>query len=196
MLDPEASVPVIRAARATDLPMLYRAELIYMRKIEPESVQGWIDATDRNLELWTGNLERGIVAEVDGVPAGVALWMVQGQEQEQDQVDVAAIVSIHVLGQFRRRGVAHRLLDACVQDSRAHGYSTITLGVHRSNPARSLYERYGFVADDPSGATTGATTGDHLYFSLDDAKTADDAATRAARSAAQHATPGAADQRV
>jgi len=118
--------------------MLYRSELQYMREIEPASVESWIRATDRNLELWTSNFDRAFVVEVDGVTAAIALWAVTGE-------GVATLITIHVLDAFRRRGLAGLLLETTVEDARAAGLSTMELGVQRDNPARRLYESHGFV---------------------------------------------------
>ena len=120
--------------------MLYRCELLYMREIESEHVDKWLQAVDRNLELWTKNLSRARVIDIGGQPAGIMLWMPLPE-------GVAVLVTIHVLPQFRRQGLGQCLLERFVSDASASGSSTLTLGVHKVNPARELYEQAGFRAD-------------------------------------------------
>jgi ribosomal protein S18 acetylase RimI-like enzyme len=132
-----------RVATATDLPLLYRQELAYMRQIEPESVDNWIAATDRNLQMWADNLRHSRVAEVDGTAAGIALWM--------PTEEGAVLVTIHVLDEFRRRGLGRILLDAFRAGARYEGARVLTLGVHRDNPAESLYLGAGFARTGVDG---------------------------------------------
>lgn len=49
-----------------------------------------------------------------------------------------------VLPAFRGRGVGTALLERMLTQLRATGLAAVSLSVARSNPARSLYERYGF----------------------------------------------------
>jgi ribosomal-protein-alanine N-acetyltransferase len=145
------SALAVRAAEPTDLPMLYRSELLYMREIESEQVGRWLRAVDRNLELWTRNLPRARVIDRAGLPAGIMLWIPLPNE-------VAVLVTIHVLPQLRRQGLGQRLLERFISDASADGFSTLQLGVHKNNPVRGLYEKAGFRqthADD-----------DYLHYSM------------------------------
>ncbi|QCO99966.1 GNAT family N-acetyltransferase [Arthrobacter sp. 24S4-2] len=141
----------IRAAEPTDLPMLYRSELQYMREIESDQLERWMQAIDRNLELWTANLPRARVAEADGVPAGIMLWMPLPD-------DAAVLVTIHVLPEFRRQGFGWLLLEQFISDALSAGTRTLTLGVHLNNPARALYEQAGFVRTHDEDS--------YLYYAL------------------------------
>ena len=132
-----------RPATPDDLPMIYRAELAYIRDIEPDAEQAWMRATDRNLELWVANLPRTMVAEVDGEPAGFLMWMPTGA--------TATVVTVQVLPAYRRRGLGGRLLDSVAAEGRV-----VELGVHRANPARALYDAAGF--------TQVGTDGDYLLY--------------------------------
>ena len=142
---------VLRPAEPTDLPMLYRSELLYMREIESEHVDKWLQAVDRNLELWTTNLSRARVLDIGGLPAGIMLWMPLHE-------GVAVLVTIHVLPQFRRQGLGQCLLERFVSDASASGSSTLTLGVHKNNPARELYELAGFERTHADS--------EYLYYSM------------------------------
>jgi ribosomal-protein-alanine N-acetyltransferase len=60
--------------------------------------------------------------------------------------DEMEILNLAVLPEFRRRGIARRLLDAVLHISRRRGMKKGFLDVKESNtPAISLYEDYGFV---------------------------------------------------
>ena len=144
-------VRTIRPAEPTDLPMLYRSELQYMRDIEGGQLGRWMQAIDRNLELWTTNLPRARVAEVGGVPAGIMLWMPLPE-------GAAVLVTLHVLPDLRRQGIGRLLLDTFITDARTGGSTSLTLGVHRGNPARALYEGAGFVRTGEEDA--------YLYYAL------------------------------
>jgi ribosomal protein S18 acetylase RimI-like enzyme len=114
-----------------------------MQTIEPDQLAAWTEATDRNLELWTANLERAFVAEIDGEAAGYSIWM--------HRDGGAVLVTIHVLPGHRRHGLGTLLLHAFLDDAAGHGYSRCELGVHRDNPIRGLYERAGFVHTSEDG---------------------------------------------
>ena len=49
-----------------------------------------------------------------------------------------------VLPAFRGRGIGTALLERMLTQLRATGLAAVSLSVARSNPARGLYERYGF----------------------------------------------------
>lgn len=58
------------------------------------------------------------------------------------------IQRIAVLPQYRRCGLARKMMDAMVDYARTRQASAISLEVRESNaPARSLYESYGFQAE-------------------------------------------------
>jgi ribosomal protein S18 acetylase RimI-like enzyme len=142
---------VLRPAEPTDLPMLYRSELMYMREIESEHVDKWLQAVDRNLELWATNLSRARVIDIGGQPAGIMLWMPLPE-------GVAVLVTIHVLPEFRRQGLGQHLLERFVADASASGCSTLNLGVHKNNPARGLYEKADFERTHADS--------EYLYYSM------------------------------
>lgn len=77
------------------------------------------------------------VAEVDGKIAGyVGAWGVFGETE---------ITNVCVDEQYRRQGIAGKLLDALVEDARQKGVDIFFLEVRNSNiSAISLYESKGF----------------------------------------------------
>jgi ribosomal protein S18 acetylase RimI-like enzyme len=132
-----------RTADAGDLPFVHEGELAYIREHEPEHEAAWLGAIDRNRELWSANLERTIVLEVDGRPIGYAMWAVLD--------GTATVVTLHVQPAQRRHGLGRTLLDLLVDDVSANGHSELALGVHRANPARRLYESTDFTAAGEEG---------------------------------------------
>jgi ribosomal protein S18 acetylase RimI-like enzyme len=132
--------PTLRPATPADLPAIFRAERAYIRDIEPDQMSVWLDAVDRNLALWIANLERTTTAEIDGVPAGFVMWM---EHPAPDQF-AATLVTIEVFPEHRRRGLGRILLERYEQEAANAGKTVLRLGVHETNPARSLYENSGY----------------------------------------------------
>lgn len=139
-----------RTGSARDLPFVHEAELGYIREHEPEQEASWLAAAERNRRLWRENLDRTTVAEVDGAPVEYGMWAVLD--------GTATVVTLHVLPAHRRRGLGAALLRRVVDDVRRAGHDVLTLGVHRANPARHLYESAGF--------TQAGEDGDHLLYRL------------------------------
>lgn len=132
-----------RPAAVADLDLIHDAELDYIREREPEQEAAWLRAAGRNRELWADNLARTTVAELDGLPAGYAMWAV---------VDgTPTVVTLHVRPAHRRQRLGRALLDLLAHDVRHAGHREVALGVHRANPARHLYESAGFTASGEDG---------------------------------------------
>lgn len=134
---------LLRRARIGDLPTIWLGELAYMREIEPEHEARWVEATDRNLASWIAGLDRTMVLEIDGEPAGYETWVPNG--------DAAVLTTIHVFDGYREAGRGTLLLRTFISDARTHGFTDLALGVHRDNPARRLYEKCGFVHTHDEG---------------------------------------------
>jgi ribosomal protein S18 acetylase RimI-like enzyme len=137
-----------RPGAAHDLAFVQEAELDYIREREPDQEEAWLRAADRNRALWTANLTRTTVLEIDGEAVGYAMWAVMDS--------VATVVTLHVRPAQRRRGLGRVLLDLITDDVARSGHAVLALGVHRANPARGLYESAGFTA--------AGTDGDYLHF--------------------------------
>lgn len=60
-------------------------------------------------------------------------------------------LSIAVARAHRGRGAGSLLLGGILGRARAHRVPRVSLSVHRENPARSLYERFGFTKVDQRG---------------------------------------------
>ncbi|MFI5085940.1 MAG: GNAT family N-acetyltransferase [Actinomycetales bacterium] len=123
-----------------------------MRAIEPAAEAAWTNALDRNLQFWIESLPRTRFLESPAGPLGYFMWMTDDRD--------AVLAGIHVLPARRGAGLGGRLLRAFIAEARSAGFSRLTLGVHRDNPARSLYEAAGFRRTHAEG--------DYLHYALAD----------------------------
>lgn len=105
-----------------------------IRRIWPVlRVVGWFSPSLRDVV-------RGFVWEEDGRVVGLSNVMRQGT------TDHWYIANVAVLPAYRRRGIARRMVEACIEEARGRGAAVITLDVVAGNtPAYALYERLGFV---------------------------------------------------
>ena len=80
---------------------------------------------------------RTFLADVDGVPAGVAALVRTGD-------GIAGVYSVATAPEFRRRGIATALTLRCVEAHKEAGDEVLTLQVAGSSEAQRLYEKLGF----------------------------------------------------
>ena len=137
--------PRLRPVAADDRPFLVE---LYASTREQELAQvAWDDAAKRAFlehqfdaqdHHYRANYPGATldVIEVDGQRAG-RLYVHRGE-------DDIRIMDIAVAPAFRRRGIGTGLLEALVEEACASGRS-VSIHVEVQNPARSLYERLGFV---------------------------------------------------
>ena len=89
-------------------------------------------------------LEKGWIAEVDGVRAGCALLV--RDDPAAKKADVARIRLVLLEPSARGLGLGRRLVEACVEFARARGYRRVTLWTHKElTAARAIYAKLGFV---------------------------------------------------
>jgi ribosomal-protein-alanine N-acetyltransferase len=137
-MEPEQKHPVaiawkIRDFRATDAPAI--AEIL---RDSAEAAQ-WPPESYARLAESPGGLV--LVCEANGQAVGFLA--------ARQAADEAEILNIGVLRDFRRKGVASALLLAALDEFRRSAIARVFLELRESNfPARTLYERHGFV---PSG---------------------------------------------
>jgi ribosomal-protein-alanine N-acetyltransferase len=127
----------LRPARVTDLPAIYRGEQYYIQRWEPKHEVAWRRNLERHLTRWVDNFERITVAVVDEHVVGYALWI--------PALNVAELGTLNVSEAFRRQGIGQALLSAYMRGAEQQGFTQFALSVRPDNPARHLYERYGFV---------------------------------------------------
>lgn len=107
------------------------AELEKLCFSDPWSEKSVASELTNPLSLWLVALEGELVA---------------GYVGSQTVLDETDMMNIAVHPDFRRRGVGESLVNALVEELKDRGSRCLTLEVRSSNaPARSLYEKMGFV---------------------------------------------------
>ncbi|BBH68278.1 hypothetical protein ACTI_49630 [Actinoplanes sp. OR16] len=148
----------IREAHADDLPFLERILLDAYNWSEPRFTLDRLrtDAMARRyLDGFPAAGDLGVIALIGDEPVG-AVW---GRALPADRAGygfVAADVpelTVGVLPEARRRGVASRLMTAVVDIAKRRGVPGLSLSVEDGNTARRLYESFGFEAAGRSGGS-------------------------------------------
>jgi len=123
---------VLKPIGALDLD---RAARLHREAFEPLGERPW---TRQDMaELLASPSAGGLLLQIDGEDAGVALW--------RTTVDEAELLTIAVQASRRRRGAGRALLDAVIALARGQGARMLFLEVGVDNPAaRSLYAQLGF----------------------------------------------------
>jgi ribosomal protein S18 acetylase RimI-like enzyme len=156
-----AASTLLRRARASDLPFL--AEMgVHAAYWRPGAARPSADAVlsdphlSRYLAGWGRLGDAGIVAlDDDERPVGAA-WYRLFSRAEPGYGFVADSIpelSIAVEPASRGAGVGTALLRALVDLAREERYEALSLSVEPDNPARSLYERLGFVKVGTEGGS-------------------------------------------
>lgn len=155
-LSPPESRLRVAEATAADQQALWLA-LYYASHMDEESGKGPADAAadpglGRYVAGWGRRGDLALLAEdAAGRPLGAAwLRLLVGDEQRGPEfVDAETPeLGIAVLPGHQGRGIGSRLLKALIDRARGR-YPAVVLTVRDGNPARRLYERFGFT---PIGA--------------------------------------------
>jgi [ribosomal protein S18]-alanine N-acetyltransferase len=127
-------VSALRPLGALDLD---RAAALHHEAFVPFGERGW---TRQDMaELLASPGVAGLLLQIDGADAGMAICRVAADESE--------LITIAVRPTCRRQGVGRALLAAVLDHVRARGARTLFLEVAADNPAaRTLYESAGFRA--------------------------------------------------
>jgi ribosomal protein S18 acetylase RimI-like enzyme len=150
----------IHQADAGDVPFLERVLLEAYNWSEQRFTLEWIRTDQmprRYLEGFPGDGDLGLVALIDSTPLG-AVW---GRALPLERAGYGFVapdvpeLTLGVLPEARRRGVASSLMTAVVDIARQRGITGLSLSVEDGNPARRLYERFGF---EVVGRTGGSDT--------------------------------------
>ena len=101
----------------------------------------------RYIQGWGRDGDMALIAHAGGRPLGAA-WCRLFLEVEPGYGFLEASipeVSIAVVPESRRQGVGSVLLKALLKQTRQDGVPALSLSVSKTNPARFLYEKHGFV---------------------------------------------------
>ena len=141
--------PTIRPATPDDLPALIG--------IERESA----GAAHWTRDQYASLIGKGaiLVADIDGIVGAFICATVVAPDWEIENIVVA--------GELRRQGIAKALLGALITAIREQGGHNIHLEVRESNqPARRLYESYGFVQTGRRSAYYQHPSEDAILYAL------------------------------
>ena len=148
----------MREAGARDVPFLERVLLEAYNWSERRFTLEWIRTDEmarRYLEGFPADGDVGLVALLDDIPVG-AVWGRALPVERAGYGFVAADVpelTLGVLPEARRRGVASSLLTAVVDVARQRRIAGLSLSVEDGNTARRLYERAGFEVVGRNGGS-------------------------------------------
>lgn len=94
-------------------------------------------------DVWKSRLPNALFAVIGDKPVGMAGYLVSSNIKENH---VASIFSVYVMEDYRRAGIAEKLMDFIMGELRSRGnVIKITLGVIASEEAAvSLYRKMGF----------------------------------------------------
>ena len=142
----------IREARATDIPEILRQRRrMYedMGDHEPTALDTM--ASLSSVYLTTAIADRSfrgwLAADGDRVVAGGAVVVCSWPAHPYDlQCGRATILNVYTDPEYRRRGIAHKLLETMIAWCRREGFARVTL--HASDHGRHLYESLGFEASN------------------------------------------------
>jgi GNAT superfamily N-acetyltransferase len=151
----------IRRATAEDAPVLHQVLAIAAdwrrdAQVRPVAEVMADPALAHYVVGWPAPRDVGFVVD-DDRPVGAAWWrFFSEQDPGFGFVDTATPeISIGVTPGSRRRGYGTALLEALIDEARRLGIPALSLSVETDNPARSLYQRLGFVTH---GHTVGSLT--------------------------------------
>ena len=134
---------VLENVTSADLPVWLDSKKVCYQKYVDEYYGGWIDEiqTEMNTDTFVKAMQLSYFRKIviDGKCAGFIGY--------DEQPDCIIGITIHMYPEARNNGIGSLFLKDVVEKSRATGKSAY-LKVFKSNPARRLYERFGFGVYD------------------------------------------------
>ncbi|MGD0631498.1 MAG: GNAT family N-acetyltransferase [Terracidiphilus sp.] len=140
-----------RIATVADAPLItaHRRAMFEAMGSTPSSI---LDAMSRNFAPWVARMiaegkYMGWITHDNGRPIASAGLLVL--DWPPHPLDLAGehrgyLLNVYVEPEFRKRGLAHALVDRCLAEAHRRGLRVIAL--HSSDAARSIYEALGFRA--------------------------------------------------
>jgi ribosomal protein S18 acetylase RimI-like enzyme len=145
---------VIRRGASSDVPFMrdMLTHAYYWRWGTPEAED---IPTSRYVDAWGRPGDTAVIALDGGFPVGAAWYRTFSKDAPGfGYVDAKTPeLTVAVVPSKRGKGLGEQLLTALLERARDAGHETISLSVERANPARKLYERFGFREVDERGDT-------------------------------------------
>ena len=148
----EAIHLTIRIVQSEDVPflwdMMYEAAAVAesMRVLGKEKALS-LPVNRKYVEEWGRPGDAGVIA-IDQMdqPLGAAWYRLHPAEAPGYGFISSTIpeLTIGVRADARGQGIGQALLQALIALAQSQGYAALSLSVDRNNPARHLYERFGF----------------------------------------------------
>jgi len=140
----------IRKAGQHDIPFLW--EMLYHSMYVPEGQPPFPKQIvnepyiKKYLDQWGKVGDIGLVAEKSNKPVG-AIWLRLFDEENKGfgyVDDTTPELGIAILEEERGQGIGSVLMKEIENHAKDFGYTKIALSVDPANPARQLYERFGY----------------------------------------------------
>ena len=145
---------MIRRGASSDVPFMrdMLTHAYYWRWGTPEAED---IPTSRYVDAWGRPGDTAVIALDGGFPVGAAWYRTFTEDAPGfGYVDAKTPeLTVAVVPSKRGKGLGEQLLTALLERARDAGHETISLSVERANPARKLYERFGFREVDERGDT-------------------------------------------
>lgn len=142
----------IRVANENDIPFLW--EMLYQSMYVPDGEKPFPRSIihepfiSKYLEHWGNQAgDIGLIAESVNQPIG-ASWLRLFDEAHKGYGyvdDETPEIGIAILKDWRGKGVGSALMRDLESYAKTYGYKNLCLSVDPRNPARHLYERFGYV---------------------------------------------------
>lgn len=144
--------PTIRAASVTDIPEILRQRRrMYedMHYNDPPALDAMVSHASGYLAtaMADGSFRAWLVSDADRAIAGGAVVISPWPAHPYDlECRRATILNVYTEPEYRRRGIARKLMQIMIAWCQGKGFARVTL--HASDDGRRLYESLGFEASN------------------------------------------------
>jgi GNAT superfamily N-acetyltransferase len=148
MLAPNTFQPVIREASASDIPEIIRQrrqmyeDMHYNDSLTLDTMAS-LSSEYLKSAMANGSFRAWLAADADRIAAGgavvISLWPAHPYDL---QCRRATILNVYTDPEYRRRGIARKLMQIMIAWCQREGFARVTL--HASDDGRALYESLGF----------------------------------------------------
>ena len=144
----ESAKPAIREASQSDIPEILRQRRKMYEDIhhpDPAVLDTVVSLSSAYLKtaIADGSFRAWLAADLDRVVAGGAVIISPWPAHPYDlECRRATILNVYTYPEYRRRGIARRLMQTIIAWCQREGFARVTL--HASDEGRRLYESLGF----------------------------------------------------